>query len=130
MSRAAQKDPVPAAVALFDWRYNLRVNIIGRPSVVMRASRRREGPMGATRCDSFALAAGGRQRFRLAAAALAALCFLAGASDSAKADAGGLSFWLPGIFGSLAAAPGVPGWAYSSIYLHVQTSAQGGKEFI
>ena len=48
----------------------------------------------------------------------------------AKADAGGLSYWLPGTFGSLAAAPGVPGWAYSSIYLHVQTAAQGDKEFV
>jgi hypothetical protein len=48
----------------------------------------------------------------------------------ARADAGGLSFWLPGTFGSLSAAPGVPGWAYSSIYLHVQSGAQGGKEFV
>src|SRR5258708_9790059 len=48
----------------------------------------------------------------------------------AKADAGGLSYWLPGTFGSLAAAPGVPGWAYSTIYLHVQTAAQGDKEFV
>jgi hypothetical protein len=48
----------------------------------------------------------------------------------AKADAGGLSFWPPGAFGSLAAAPGVPGWAYSTIYLHVQTAAQGNKEFV
>ena len=50
--------------------------------------------------------------------------------DAAKADAGGLSFWLPGIFGSLAAAPGVPGWAYSTIYLHIQSAAQGNKEFV
>jgi hypothetical protein len=47
----------------------------------------------------------------------------------AMADNGGLSFWLPGTFGSLAAAPGVPGWAYSTIYLHVQQSAGGGKDF-
>ena len=51
-------------------------------------------------------------------------------SSPARADAGGLSFWLPGTFGSLSAAPGVPGWAYSSIYLHVQTGAQAGKEFV
>src|SRR2546430_896560 len=48
----------------------------------------------------------------------------------AKADAGGLSYWLPGTFGSLAAAPGVPGWAYSTIYLHVQEAAHGDKEFV
>jgi hypothetical protein len=40
---------------------------------------------------------------------------------------GGLSFYLPGTFGSLAAAPLVPGWAYSTIYLHVAQSAGGGK---
>jgi hypothetical protein len=51
-------------------------------------------------------------------------------SGPAKADAGGLSYWLPGTFGSLAAAPGVPGWAYSTIYLYVQTAAQGDKEFV
>ncbi len=51
------------------------------------------------------------------------------ASAPAMADNGGLSFWLPGTFGSLAAAPGVPGWAYSTIYLHVEQSAGGGKDF-
>ena len=32
-------------------------------------------------------------------------------SIAAKADNGGLSFWLPGTFGSPAAALTVPGWA-------------------
>jgi hypothetical protein len=32
-------------------------------------------------------------------------------ASSAMADAGGLSFWLPGTFGSLAAVPAVPGWS-------------------
>jgi hypothetical protein len=66
---------------------------------------------------------------RVVAAAFATLCILASSTDRAKADAGGLSFWLPGAFGSLAAAPGVPGWAYSTIYLHAQESAQG-REFV
>lgn len=48
---------------------------------------------------------------------------------AANADNGGLSFWLPGAFGSLAAAPTVPGWAYSTIYLHLAQSAGGGKNF-
>jgi hypothetical protein len=61
-------------------------------------------------------------------AAAAALVTLAPAS--AKADAGGLSFWLPGVFGSLAAAPAVPGWSTATIYLHLQTSAAGNKEFV
>ena len=41
----------------------------------------------------------------------------------AKADEGGVSFWLPGFFGSLAAAPQQPGWALTSIYYHTSVSA-------
>jgi hypothetical protein len=48
----------------------------------------------------------------------------------ALADSGGLSFWLPGTFGSLAATPVAPGWAYSAIYLHLQMSGGGGKNFV
>ena len=36
----------------------------------------------------------------------------------ARADQGGVSFWLPGAFGSLAATPLVPGWSLGAIYLH------------
>src|SRR5262249_54968052 len=43
--------------------------------------------------------------------------------SSAKADEGGVSFWLPGFFGSLAAAPQQPGWALTSIYYHTSVSA-------
>jgi hypothetical protein len=49
---------------------------------------------------------------------------------TALADAGGLSFWLAGSFGSLAATPVTPGWAYSTIYLHLDQSAGGGKNFV
>jgi hypothetical protein len=49
---------------------------------------------------------------------------------AALADSGGLSFWLPGTFGSLAATPTVPGWAYETIYLHLQMSGGGGKNFV
>jgi hypothetical protein len=41
----------------------------------------------------------------------------------AKADEGGVSFWLPGFFGSLAAAPQQPGWSLTSIYYHTSVSA-------
>src|SRR5262245_23709395 len=41
----------------------------------------------------------------------------------ATADEGGVSFWLPGFFGSLAAAPQQPGWALTSIYYHTSVSA-------
>ena len=48
----------------------------------------------------------------------------------ASADAGGVGFWLPGIFGSLAATPTVPGWAYASIYLHLQANAGASQNFV
>ena len=51
-------------------------------------------------------------------------------SQSAWADAGGVSFWLPGIFGSLAAAPVTPGWTYSTVYLHLQANAGASQNFV
>ena len=41
----------------------------------------------------------------------------------AAADEGGVSFWLPGLFGSLAAAPQQPGWSLATIYWHDSVSA-------
>ncbi len=86
--------------------------------------------MGAGLWQSTGIATSHVRRLRFVVAVFAALCIIASSANRAKADAGGLSFWLPGAFGSLAAAPGVPGWAYSTIYLHVQESAQGSKEFV
>jgi hypothetical protein len=48
----------------------------------------------------------------------------------ALADAGGLSFWLPGTFGSLAATPTMPGWAYETIYIHLQQNAGASMNFV
>ena len=45
----------------------------------------------------------------LGAAALA-LANLSAISE-VRADEGGVSFWLPGIYGSLAATPQQPGWS-------------------
>src|SRR5262249_49982205 len=47
------------------------------------------------------------------------------ASQAALADEGGGCFWLPGFFGSLAAAPQQPGWSLTSIYYHTSVSAGG-----
>src|SRR5579871_612023 len=47
----------------------------------------------------------------------------------ANADEGGLSFWLPGLFGSFAAAPAEPGWSIASFYYHSSVSAGGEKDF-
>jgi hypothetical protein len=41
----------------------------------------------------------------------------------ALADEGGISFWAPGFFGSLAAAPQQPGWSLANIYYHTSVSA-------
>ncbi|WP_024519838.1 transporter [Bradyrhizobium sp. Tv2a-2] len=73
----------------------------------------------------------GCARYRTIAAfgGASALALIAHAQP-ALADAGGLSFWLPGTFGSLAATPVAPGWAYETIYLHLQQSAGGGKNFV
>jgi hypothetical protein len=60
---------------------------------------------------------------------VAALAVSLIAPDGARADEGGISFWLPGLFGSFAAAPGEPGWSIASFYVHPAVSANGGKEF-
>jgi hypothetical protein len=61
--------------------------------------------------------------------ALIALTFLVslvvGAPRTARADEGGVSFWLPGIYGSLAAAPQQPGWSLPLIYYHASVSQSG-----
>jgi hypothetical protein len=61
----------------------------------------------------------------IAIAALAAVL----ASPSAQADEGGLSFYLPGSFGSLAAAPSAPGWSWATIYYHSDVAAGAGQQF-
>ncbi|MBO4226447.1 transporter [Bradyrhizobium neotropicale] len=60
---------------------------------------------------------------RLSAAAIASLLVLS--CDVALADEGGVSFWIPGFFGSLAATPQQPGWSITSIYYRTQVSAGG-----
>ena len=44
-------------------------------------------------------------------------------SNRALADEGGVSFWVPGFFGSLAATPQQPGWSLGTIYYHTSVSA-------
>jgi hypothetical protein len=43
----------------------------------------------------------------------------------ALADEGGVSFWIPGFFGSLAATPVTPGWSATEIFYHDSVSASG-----
>lgn len=46
-------------------------------------------------------------------------------SATVYADEGGVSYWLPGRFGSLAATPQVPGWSMAEVYYHTSVSAFG-----
>jgi len=50
-------------------------------------------------------------------------------SNIAMADEGGVSFWLPGDFGSYAAVPSQPGWLFESTYYHASAAASGGISF-
>ena len=78
---------------------------------------------------SIALAAakGGRstsaRRRRLGVAAIVLASAITFFSDCALADEGGVSFWVPGLFGSLAATPQQPGWSLANIYYHTSVSA-------
>ena len=68
------------------------------------------------------------QGWARAAARWAFVSAIAGAvlvPSAADADEGGVSFWLPGLYGSLAAVPAQPGWSFASIYYHTTLSAGG-----
>ena len=67
----------------------------------------------------------GRACARAVAPALV-LGALVGAPTAAKADEGGVSFWVPGFFGSLAASPLVPGFAFTNIGYN--TSVKAGAD--
>ena len=45
--------------------------------------------------------------------------------EPSRADEGGVSFWVPGQFGSLAAVPAQPGWAFANIGYYTNVSASG-----
>src|SRR5262249_31689732 len=47
----------------------------------------------------------------------------------AVADEGGVSFWVPGFFGSLAATPQQPGWSFTTIFYHTSVSADADVAF-
>jgi hypothetical protein len=50
-------------------------------------------------------------------------------SQPATADESGVSFWLPGTFGSLAAVPIPPGWSFSTTNYYDSVSAGKNAEF-
>ena len=86
--------------------------------------------MGPSQCECNAVGAarnsgGGRLMRSTASAAVLAFTVVACVPNPAEADEGGVSFWLPGLFGSLAATPQVPGWSLGMIYIHTSVSAAG-----
>lgn len=48
---------------------------------------------------------------------------------TAAADEAGVSFWLPGQYGSFAAVPSGPGWSFESAYYHASADAGRGVSF-
>lgn len=62
-------------------------------------------------------------RLRLGVAAIVLAPAITFFPQCALADEGGVSFWVPGFFGSLAAAPQQPGWSLANIYYHTSVSA-------
>ncbi|MGY3620080.1 hypothetical protein ACVJGD_006276 [Bradyrhizobium sp. USDA 10063] len=54
-----------------------------------------------------------------------ALAMTSFSSATVYADEGGVSYWLPGRFSSLAATPQVPGWSMAEVYYHTSVSAFG-----
>jgi hypothetical protein len=67
-----------------------------------------------------------RSLFLAAALAVAAIAL---APLPSRADEGGVSFWVPGFFGSLAATPLQPGLSFASIYYHTSVTAGGNVAF-
>ena len=78
-----------------------------------------------TTCD---VGAGVYQRFfrRSWSTALAfALAAITSTPNTSRADENGVSFWIPGFFGSLAATPQQPGWSLAAINYFTDVSGSG-----
>ena len=58
-------------------------------------------------------------------AGVAGMFAMLGHPQAALADEGGVSFWVPGFFGSVAATPQQAGWSAANIYYHDSVSAGG-----
>jgi len=72
-----------------------------------------------------------RRRKSSVALALSALAIIAALSPHrAIADEGGVSFWLPGTYGSLAAAPAVPGWSFSTFNYYDSVGSAKNADFV
>jgi hypothetical protein len=66
-----------------------------------------------------------RSGIRFSLDALFLIALVAASTSPSYADENGISFWLPGFFGSLASTPQQPGWSLASVYYHTDVSASG-----
>jgi hypothetical protein len=82
--------------------------------------------LSVTHANSADLCRFGRQ-FSRSFLAVALIGFVANAvlPNKSFADENGISFWIPGQFGSLAALPAQPGWSFATIYYHTSVKAGG-----
>ena len=68
---------------------------------------------------------GRRRSLRLLAAAATFGLGVSSLPAVSLADEGGVSFWVPGLFGSFAASPSAPGWAITAIDYYTNVSGGG-----
>jgi hypothetical protein len=68
-------------------------------------------------------------RRRAVCAAAIVLASAISSAAPANADEGGVSFWVPGFVGSLAATPQVPGFAFANMLYYSKVSAGGNVAF-
>jgi hypothetical protein len=64
--------------------------------------------------------------FRFCTALLSIIAVVCSTTIS-SADEGGVAFWLPGLYGSLSAAPLVPGWAIGIVDIYTSVTASGNR---
>src|ERR1700722_7533733 len=81
-------------------------------------------PLAASTARRIAMTTGqSKVRRQLGCVAVIAAVFIC--AEVAHADESGVSFWLPGQFGSLAAVPATPGWSLGTVYYHTSVDASG-----
>jgi hypothetical protein len=68
---------------------------------------------------------GSRSNWRSPVAGILSIIAVVATPHTSIADEGGVSFWLPGIYGSLAAVPQQPGWSLGTVYYHTSVDADG-----
>lgn len=68
----------------------------------------------------------GRSNWRSPIAGILSVIAVVATPHASIADEGGVSFWLPGLYGSLTALPAQPGWSFATIYYHTSLNAGGG----